>query len=98
MEYGHIRTNVSEVMAVSEGTSAFTHIDVGEFKAANLEGRAYPPAVDTINPVTQFEDMSTMRAIEPPMAALPNPLLTWERRDGESTTSEELDSDNTIRR
>eukprot|EP00971_Amphidinium_carterae_P005313 106032-Amphidinium_carterae.1 len=99
MEYGRIRTNVSEVAMVSNGTSAFTHVDVGEFNAENRRGRAYPPPVDTINPVAQFEDMSTMRTIEPPMEALQNPLLTWERRDGETTTSEEEEnSDNTIRR
>eukprot|EP00971_Amphidinium_carterae_P027355 538881-Amphidinium_carterae.1 len=98
-EYGRMRrTNVSEIAMVSNGTSAFTHVDVGEFNAESRRGRAYPPPVDTINPVTQFEDISTMRTIEPPMEALQNPLLTWERRDGESTTSEEVDSDNTLRR
>eukprot|EP00971_Amphidinium_carterae_P135800 2690680-Amphidinium_carterae.2 len=32
------------------------------------------------------------------MEALQNPLLTWERRDGESTTLEQVDSENTLRR
>eukprot|EP00971_Amphidinium_carterae_P335233 6470953-Amphidinium_carterae.1 len=55
-EYDRIRANVSEVAMVSNGTSAFTHIDVGEFNAEQRRGRAYPPPVDTINPVNQFED------------------------------------------
>eukprot|EP00971_Amphidinium_carterae_P178290 3536922-Amphidinium_carterae.1 len=32
---------------VLEGTSAFTHVDVGDFNEDNRKGRAYPPAVDT---------------------------------------------------
>eukprot|EP00971_Amphidinium_carterae_P219249 4352281-Amphidinium_carterae.1 len=88
-EYDRIRTNVSEVAMVSRGTSAFTHVDVGEFNAESRRGRAYPPPVETINPTPQFEDMTLMRELEPPMEAQPNPLLIWERRDGGSTTSEE---------
>eukprot|EP00971_Amphidinium_carterae_P049038 966345-Amphidinium_carterae.1 len=55
-EYDRIRANVSEVAMVSNGTSAFTHVDVGEFNAEHRRGRAYPPPVDAINPVNQFED------------------------------------------
>eukprot|EP00971_Amphidinium_carterae_P036933 725824-Amphidinium_carterae.1 len=56
-EYDRIRTNVSEVAMVSNGTSAFTHVDVGDFNTESRRGRAYPPSMDTINPVAQFEDM-----------------------------------------
>eukprot|EP00971_Amphidinium_carterae_P088925 1759918-Amphidinium_carterae.1 len=90
---------MSEVVTVSDGTSAFTHVDVGDFNADNLRGRAYPPVVDIINPVSTFEDMSAMRNIEPPMEAPVNPLLVWERRDGGvTTTSEEDTTENTTRR
>eukprot|EP00971_Amphidinium_carterae_P160219 3176087-Amphidinium_carterae.1 len=95
VEYGRIRTHMSEVMTVFDGTSAFTHVDVGDFHADNIRGRAYHPAVETINPVPQFEDMSTLRNKEPPLESPPHPLLIWERRDGgETTTSEEETSEN----
>eukprot|EP00971_Amphidinium_carterae_P320350 6367914-Amphidinium_carterae.1 len=81
-EYRRIRTHLSEFVTVSEGTSAFTHVDVGDFNEDNRRGRAYPPAVDTINPVSRFEDMSLLRSKEPPLCPPPNPLLPWERRDG----------------
>eukprot|EP00971_Amphidinium_carterae_P269809 5352540-Amphidinium_carterae.1 len=51
VEYGRIRTDLSEFVTVSDGTSAFTHVDVGDFNEDNRRGRAYPPVVETINPV-----------------------------------------------
>eukprot|EP00971_Amphidinium_carterae_P250625 4975415-Amphidinium_carterae.2 len=37
--------------------------------------------------------MTLMRQLEAPLTPLPNPLLTWKRHDGVSTSSEEIDSD-----
>eukprot|EP00971_Amphidinium_carterae_P022711 447991-Amphidinium_carterae.1 len=85
IEYGRIRRHMREVVTVSDGTSAFTHVDVEDFNEDNLPGRAYPPVVETINPVSKFEDMSALRSKEPPMEAPPNPLLIWKRRDGGKT-------------
>eukprot|EP00971_Amphidinium_carterae_P277026 5497596-Amphidinium_carterae.3 len=69
----------------------FELVDIGETSPRSCEGRAYPPDVVTINPVRQFEDLSLLRQLEPP---LPNPYLTWERCDGASTSSEETDPKN----
>eukprot|EP00971_Amphidinium_carterae_P272297 5403985-Amphidinium_carterae.1 len=44
VEYRRIRSHLSEFVTVSEGTSAFTHVDVGDFNEDNRRGRAYPPA------------------------------------------------------
>eukprot|EP00971_Amphidinium_carterae_P111718 2212594-Amphidinium_carterae.1 len=74
-----IRTHLSELITVSEGTSAFTHVDVGDFNEDNRRGRAYPPNVDTINSSEVFEDLSIMRSREPPIYPPPHPLLPWER-------------------
>eukprot|EP00971_Amphidinium_carterae_P042203 829406-Amphidinium_carterae.1 len=80
VEYSRIRTHLSELITVSEGTSAFTHVDVGDFNEDNRRGRAYPPNVDTINSYNVFEDMSNLRNREPPIYPPPHPLLPWERR------------------
>eukprot|EP00971_Amphidinium_carterae_P239978 4764107-Amphidinium_carterae.1 len=101
VEYRRIRTHLSEYVTVSDGTSAFANVDVGDsgdFNEDNRRGRAYPPAVDTINPFPVFEDMSLMRSKEPPLEPPPHPMLQWERRDGGETTTSEEDSQNTIRR
>eukprot|EP00971_Amphidinium_carterae_P174607 3461283-Amphidinium_carterae.1 len=37
-----------------------------------------------------------MRELEPPLEALQNPLLMWERRDGGTTTSEESSDRDTL--
>eukprot|EP00971_Amphidinium_carterae_P321931 6399420-Amphidinium_carterae.1 len=79
VEYSRIRTHLSELITVSEGTSAFTHVDVGDFNEDNRRGRAYPPNVETINSSEVFEDMSIMRSREPPIYPPPHPLLPWER-------------------
>eukprot|EP00971_Amphidinium_carterae_P102717 2033156-Amphidinium_carterae.3 len=94
-EYSRTRTVVSEATMVSNGTSAFAHVDVGESNAEWTRGRAYPPQVETINPVAQREDMTLMRELEPPLEAQPNPLLIWERQDGGTTTSEEQSESDT---
>eukprot|EP00971_Amphidinium_carterae_P335801 6471832-Amphidinium_carterae.1 len=97
-EYRRIRLHLSEYITVSDGTSAFTHVDVGDHNEDNRRGRAYPPEVDTINAFTVFEDLSLLRNKEPPSHSPPNPLLPWERRDGGETTTTEEDSLNTLQR
>eukprot|EP00971_Amphidinium_carterae_P327049 6458193-Amphidinium_carterae.2 len=94
-EYSRFKTLMSEVTMVSEGNSAFLHVDVGEYDQERTKGRAYPPQVMTINYTPRREDMTLMRELEPPLEAPPNPLLIWERYDGGETSSEERDDSDT---
>eukprot|EP00971_Amphidinium_carterae_P004268 85217-Amphidinium_carterae.1 len=96
VEYGCIRTHLSEYVTVSDGTLAFTHVDVKDFNEDNSRGKAYPSAVETINSYPVFEDMSLMQSKEPPIYPPSNPLLLWKRRDGEETTTLKKDLFNTI--
>eukprot|EP00971_Amphidinium_carterae_P350683 6491684-Amphidinium_carterae.2 len=74
-----------------KATTACLHVDAGETTQRYLEGRAYPPGVEVINPVPRTQGMCIMRRLGAPVEPPPNPFLGWEENETGSMETEEND-------